>query len=70
MCKDTAWMLAFHCICHRLALGANEAAAMVELCKTVDELLRATSGLFTQSANRLEAWQKIAKNTARKVAPV
>ena len=56
MRKDTAWMLAFHCICHRLALGANEAAAKVELCKTVEGLLRATSGLFLQSANQLKEW--------------
>ena len=29
MRKDTAWLLVFHCICHRLALGANESAAKV-----------------------------------------
>ena len=48
MRKETPWMMSFHCICHRLALGAIEAAKKVELCKDVESLLRATAGLFSQ----------------------
>ena len=55
------WMLNFHCICHKLALGANDASKRVDLCADVEQLLRATYGLFSQSAKRLEAWEEIAE---------
>ena len=60
--RTTSWMLNFHCICHKLALGANDASKRVELCADVEQLLRATYGLFSQSAKRLEAWEEIAKS--------
>ena len=57
--RTTLWLLNFHCICHKLALGANDASKRVDLCAEVEQLLRATAGLFSQSAKRLEAWEEI-----------
>ena len=61
-------LLNFHCICHKLALGANDASKRVSFCAEVEQLLRATSGQFGQSALRLEAWEKIRETTASKAA--
>ena len=57
--QGTKHLLNFHCICHRLALGANDASSRVPLCGDVETVLRATSGLFSVSAKRLEAWESI-----------
>lgn len=45
-------LLAFHCICHNLALGANEAAEQVPYCAVVDSFVKSIYNLFAHSAKR------------------
>ena len=40
------WLLAVHCICHRLALGAGDAAKFINFSTDIDKLLRSVHSLL------------------------
>ena len=58
---DIEYLLAMHCVCHKLALGANDAAGLVSFSAEVDKLLRGIGRLVRKSAKRHERFVEIGK---------
>ena len=62
MRADLTWILALHCINHKLALGANDAANLVTFSSEIDKLLRGIGRLVRKSAKKqLERLADLAK---------
>ena len=58
---DVAYLLAMHCVCHKLALGANDAAGLVSFSAEIGKLLMGIGRLVRKSAKRHERFEEIAK---------
>ena len=58
---DISHLLALHCVNHRLALSAGEAAKLVSFSNEIDKLLRGIGRLVRRSAKRQERFKEIAK---------
>ena len=57
---DIPYLLALHCVNHRLALGASDAAKLVTFSAEIDRLLRGIGQLVRRSAKRQERFKDIA----------
>ena len=55
-----AFMVAVHCICHRLALASADAADAMDFSDKWEKLMNTTFSFFSRSTDRTQAWNAVA----------